>query len=167
MARAAMGWRAAVNLLKLGAGQQRTEFDMAWRVGVDIGGTFTDVALVDDASGAIGVAKVPTTPRNLAEGVLAGLSSAMQRYGLKPPEVVLLSHATTVVTNAILSEHGARAALVTTRGFRDILELRRSARCDLYDPAFSSRAAAASRSASASAPTARSSPRWPRPRSTA
>ena len=133
MARAAMGWRAAVNLLKLGARQLGTEFDMAWRVGVDIGGTFTDVALVDDASGAIGVAKVPTTPRNLAEGVLAGLSSAMQRYGLKPPEVVLLSHATTVVTNAILSEHGARAALITTRGFRDILELRRSARCDLYD----------------------------------
>ena len=73
MARAAMGWRAAVNLLKLGARQLGTEFDMAWRVGVDIGGTFTDVALVDEASGAIGVAKVPTTPRNLAEGVLAGL----------------------------------------------------------------------------------------------
>ena len=61
---------------------------MAWRVGVDIGGTFTDVALVDDASGAIGVAKVPTTPRNLAEGVLGALASAMQRYGLKPAEVL-------------------------------------------------------------------------------
>ena len=83
MARAAMGWRAAVNLLKLGARQLGTEFDMAWRVGVDIGGTFTDVALVDDASGAIGVAKVPTTPRNLAEGVLAGPS---QRHAALRPE---------------------------------------------------------------------------------
>ena len=106
---------------------------MAWRVGVDIGGTFTDVALVDEASGEIGVAKVPTTPRNLAEGVLAALGMAMDRYRVKRGDVALLSHATTVVTNAILEGHGARAALVTTRGFRDVLELRRSARADLYD----------------------------------
>ena len=106
---------------------------MAWRIGVDIGGTFTDVALIDDASGAIGVAKVPTTPRNLAEGVLSALDIAMQRYGIAAADVGLLSHATTVVTNAILEEKGARAALVTTRGFRDVLELRRSARADLYD----------------------------------
>ena len=106
---------------------------MAWRIGVDIGGTFTDVALIDDASGAIGVAKVPTTPRNLAEGVLSALDIAMQRYGIAAADVGLLSHATTVVTNAILEEKGARAALITTRGFRDVLELRRSARSDLYD----------------------------------
>ena len=106
---------------------------MAWRIGVDIGGTFTDVALIDDASGAIGVAKVPTTPRNLAEGVLSALDIAMQRYGIAAADVGLLSHATTVVTNAILEEKGARAALITTRGFRDVLELRRSARADLYD----------------------------------
>jgi N-methylhydantoinase A len=106
---------------------------MAWRIGVDIGGTFTDVALVDDASGHVGVAKVPTTPHDLAEGVLGALDRAMRRYGLVPAEVALLSHATTVVTNAILEETGARAALITTRGFRDVLELRRSARADLYD----------------------------------
>jgi N-methylhydantoinase A len=106
---------------------------MAWRIGVDIGGTFTDVALVEEASGRIGVAKVPTTPGNLAQGVLAALDSAMPRHGVEPAEVGLLSHATTVVTNAILQERGARAALVTTRGFRDVLELRRSARADLYD----------------------------------
>jgi N-methylhydantoinase A len=57
----------------------------------------------------------------------------MSRYGVVPTEVGLLSHATTVVTNAILQESGARAALITTRGFRDVLELRRSARADLYD----------------------------------
>jgi N-methylhydantoinase A len=106
---------------------------MAWRVGVDIGGTFTDVALVDDTTGEIGVAKVPTTPRNLAEGVLAGLANAMGRYKIEPSCIGLLSHATTVVTNSILEGHGARAALITTRGFRDVLELRRSARADLYD----------------------------------
>jgi N-methylhydantoinase A len=106
---------------------------MAWRIGIDIGGTFTDVALVDDASGRIGLAKVPTTPRHLAEGVLSALEAAMARYGVAPADVGLLSHATTVVTNAILEKKGARAALVTTRGFRDVLELRRSSRADLYD----------------------------------
>jgi len=106
---------------------------MAWRVGVDIGGTFTDVALIDDATGQIGVAKVPTTPRDFAEGVLGALETAMRRYNLAAADVGMLSHATTVVTNAILEEKGARAALVTTRGFRDVLELRRSARSNLYD----------------------------------
>ncbi|HEY7550424.1 MAG TPA: hydantoinase/oxoprolinase N-terminal domain-containing protein, partial [Hyphomicrobiaceae bacterium] len=84
---------------------------MAWRIGVDIGGTFTDVALIEEASGRIGVAKVPTTPRNPAQGVLAALEAAMQRHGVAAAEVGLLSHATTVVTNAILEEKGARAAL--------------------------------------------------------
>jgi N-methylhydantoinase A len=106
---------------------------MAWRIGVDIGGTFTDVALIDEASGRIGVAKVPSTPDNLARGVLTALEAAMRRQGVAAADVGLLSHATTVVTNAILEEKGARAALVTTRGFRDVLELRRSARADLYD----------------------------------
>ena len=106
---------------------------MAWRIGVDIGGTFTDVALVDDASGRIGVAKAPTTPRDFAQGVLSALDMAMRRYAVEANDVSLLAHATTVVTNAILEEKGARAALVATRGFRDVLELRRSSRADLYD----------------------------------
>jgi N-methylhydantoinase A len=106
---------------------------MVWRIGVDIGGTFTDVALVEEASGRIGVVKVPSTPADLAEGVLRALELAMSRYGVDHAKVELLSHATTVVTNAILEEKGARAALITTRGFRDVLELRRSARANLYD----------------------------------
>ena len=64
---------------------------------------------------------------------MRALELAMSRYEVAPTEVGLLSHATTVVTNAILEESGARAALITTRGFRDVLELRRSARADLYD----------------------------------
>ncbi len=106
---------------------------MAWRIGVDIGGTFTDVALVDEDSGTIGVAKVTTTVANFADGVLEGLRTAMARYQIDAADVSLLSHATTVVTNAILEEKGARAALISTRGFRDVLEMRRAARADLYD----------------------------------
>src|SRR5215468_9595550 len=106
---------------------------MVWRIGVDIGGTFTDVAVVEEASGRIGVAKVLTTPGDLAEGVLDALQSAMNRYDVVDLDVGLLSHATTVVTNAILEDKGARAALIMTRGFRDVLELRRSARANLYD----------------------------------
>jgi N-methylhydantoinase A len=106
---------------------------MVWRIGVDIGGTFTDVAVVEETSGRIGVAKVPTTPGVLSEGVLHALASAMSHYDVIPDQVGLLSHATTVVTNAILEEKGARAALITTCGFRDVLELRRSARANLYD----------------------------------
>lgn len=106
---------------------------MSWRIGVDIGGTFTDVALVDETSGEIGIAKVSTTPQDLALGVVTALESAIERHGVRPPDVGFLSHATTVVTNALLQEKGARTALITTRGFRDLLELRRSARADLYD----------------------------------
>src|SRR6202030_4231597 len=91
-------------IIAAGPGQGAT---MAWRIGVDIGGTFTDVALVDDASGRIGVAKVPTTPADLADGVLAALGTAMERHGVAPADVGLLSHATTIVTNAILEERGA------------------------------------------------------------
>lgn len=106
---------------------------MAWRIGVDIGGTFTDVAIVDDENGRIGVAKALTTPRDFAGGVLAALEMAMRRYGIAANDVTLLAHATTVVTNALLEEKGARAVMIATAGFRDVLELRRSSRPDLYD----------------------------------
>ena len=106
---------------------------MAWRLGVDIGGTFTDVALVNDADGTIGIAKTSTTPRNFGQGVITGLKQAIATYNVPVDDVSLLSHATTVVTNAVLEQKGARTALISTRGFRDLLELRRSARSDLYD----------------------------------
>jgi N-methylhydantoinase A len=106
---------------------------MSWRVGVDIGGTFTDVALVDETSGRIGIAKVPTTPRDFGQGVVTGLAIALEEHGIAADSVSLLSHATTVVTNAILEGKGAKAMLVSTKGFRDVLELRRSSRSSLYD----------------------------------
>jgi N-methylhydantoinase A len=106
---------------------------MAWRIGIDIGGTFTDVALVDEATGRIGVAKVLTTPGDFGAGVLDGITTGLREQAVEPAAVSLLSHATTVVTNALLEHKGARAGFVATRGFRDILELRRSSRPDLYD----------------------------------
>ena len=106
---------------------------MGWRIGVDIGGTFTDVAVLDEASGRAGIAKVSTTPGDFGAAVVEGTRAAMDEYRIAPDSVTLLSHATTVVTNALLESKGANVALVATRGFRDVLELRRSARADLYD----------------------------------
>ena len=106
---------------------------MAWRIGVDIGGTFTDVAAIDEASGRIGIVKLLTTPDDFSGAVVDGLRRIIEREGIAPAEVALLAHATTVVTNALFEKKGARAGLVNTRGFRDILELRRSSRADLYD----------------------------------
>jgi N-methylhydantoinase A len=106
---------------------------MAWRIGVDIGGTFTDVVLVDEETGHIGVIKVSTTPRDIAQGVIDGIRQSLSQYRVEPASVALLAHATTIVTNALLEEKGARAGFITTRGFGDVLELRRSSRADLYD----------------------------------
>ncbi len=106
---------------------------MAWRIGIDIGGTFTDVALVDEASGRIEVAKVPTTPADFGQAVITGIRQGLAANAIAAADVALLAHATTVVTNALLEKKGARAGFVATCGFRDLLELRRSSRADLYD----------------------------------
>jgi N-methylhydantoinase A len=106
---------------------------MAWRIGIDIGGTFTDVAMVEEGSGRIGIAKVLTTPRDFGQGVIDGIRRGLAENAIDPADVALLSHATTVVTNALLEHKGARCGFIATRGFRDLLELRRSSRPDLYD----------------------------------
>ncbi len=106
---------------------------MTWRIGIDIGGTFTDVAMVEVDTGRIEIAKVLTTPRDFGQGVIDGIGQGLALHAIDPATVTFLSHATTVVTNALLEKKGARAAFVATRGFRDILELRRSSRPDLYD----------------------------------
>ncbi len=106
---------------------------MAWRIGIDIGGTFTDVALVDEASGRIEVAKIPTTPADFGQAVITGIRQGLAANAIAATDVALLAHATTVVTNALLEKKGARAGFIATSGFRDLLELRRSSRADLYD----------------------------------
>jgi N-methylhydantoinase A len=106
---------------------------MAWRIGIDIGGTFTDVAMVEEDTGRIAIAKLPTTPHDFGQAVIDGIRQGLDANRIDPVNVSLLSHATTVVTNALLERKGARAGFVATRGMRDILELRRSSRADLYD----------------------------------
>jgi N-methylhydantoinase A len=106
---------------------------VAWRIGIDIGGTFTDVAMVEENTGRIAIAKLPTTPRDFGQAVIDGIRQGLNANRIDPADVSLLSHATTVVTNALLENKGARAGFITTRGMRDILELRRSSRADLYD----------------------------------
>jgi N-methylhydantoinase A len=97
------------------------------RLGVDVGGTFTDlVALVD---GHLVTAKVPSTPRNQAEGVLRALEAA----GIEAGQVAAFAHGSTVATNALLERNGARTALVSTAGFRDLIEIGRQQRPSLYD----------------------------------
>jgi N-methylhydantoinase A len=97
-------------------------------VGVDVGGTFTDLVLVDEADGRVSVAKVPTTIGNQADGVLAALAEA----SASPADVKIVVHGTTTATNALLERKGARVGLVTTRGFRDVLELGRRTRPTPY-----------------------------------
>jgi len=97
------------------------------RLGVDVGGTFTDLVAILD--GRLVTAKVPSTPRDQSAGVLVALDSA----GLDPAAVAVFAHGTTVATNALLERRGGRTALVTTEGFRDILEIGRQNRPSLYD----------------------------------
>jgi N-methylhydantoinase A len=103
------------------------------RVGIDIGGTFTDLILIDDASGEVTVGKVLTTPSDPSQAVADVLSEALQRTGAQPESVRHVIHGTTLVTNAVIERKGARTALLTTRGYRDAYEIAREHRYDLYD----------------------------------
>ncbi|MCV2393966.1 hydantoinase/oxoprolinase family protein [Actinotalea sp. M2MS4P-6] len=98
------------------------------RLGVDVGGTFTDVVAVA-ADGTVRIAKVPSTPRDQSEGVLSGWAA----LGADPADVLAFAHGTTVATNALLERRGGRTALVTTEGFRDLIEIGRQDRVALYD----------------------------------
>ena len=97
-------------------------------VGVDVGGTFTDLILLDRESGAIRVAKVPTTVDNQAVGVLAALAET----GVPLAEIETIIHGTTTTTNALLERKFSNAGLITTQGFRDVLELGRRTRPNPY-----------------------------------
>jgi N-methylhydantoinase A len=103
-----------------------------WRIGADIGGTFTDVILLSPA-GAVTAVKVLSTPPDFAAGVLSASLAGLAQAGAAPADVALVLHGTTVATNAILEMTGARTGLVTTAGFRDVLEIGRLRRPYLYD----------------------------------
>ncbi|GHC89354.1 hydantoinase/oxoprolinase family protein [Novosphingobium pokkalii] len=106
-----------------------------YRIAADIGGTFTDIACLSP-DGTLTTAKVPTTPGDYARAILAGIADVAARLGLQPADFAEILHASTIATNAILEGKGARTALVTTEGFRDVLEMRRIRVPRLYDPLY-------------------------------
>lgn len=103
------------------------------RVGVDSGGTFTDIAIYDRKTGRLAVWKVSSTPRDPSEGIVAGVRQGLVEQGFAGGDVAFLGHGTTVATNALIEQRFARTGLVTTRGFRDIVEVGRQMRPRLYD----------------------------------
>jgi N-methylhydantoinase A len=103
------------------------------RLGVDIGGTFTDLVLVDESTGALRVGKVLTTAKDPAHGVEQGIHALLDESRVAARDVRATVHGTTLATNALIERKGARTALLTTAGFRDALEIRREGRYDMYD----------------------------------
>ena len=101
-------------------------------IGVDVGGTFTDLVAVSVTDGAVRVAKVPSTPENQAHGVLAALDAALGVAGARLDQVQAINHGTTVTTNALLERKIARCGMITTQGFRDVIELGRRTRPNPY-----------------------------------
>jgi len=104
-----------------------------YRLGIDIGGTFTDAVLMNLGTGEFQTAKVSTTPKDLATGFLRAIERAISEAAVNPGEVVQIVHATTVATNAIIENKVVKSAFITTKGFRDMLEIQRQIRPTLYD----------------------------------
>ena len=106
---------------------------MRWRIGFDIGGTFTDFILYDGAENTVRLHKRLTTPHDPSEAALIGLEELTAMAGISLAQVGEIVHGTTLVTNAVIERKGARLGLITTRGFRDILEMGTEQRYDIYD----------------------------------
>ncbi len=99
---------------------------MAYRLGVDVGGTFTDLLLVNEENGRFWRHKTPSTPHDSSEGVMTGVKAICGEAGVKPSDVGVFLHGTTVATNAVLEGKGARVGLVTTEGYRQLMQIARS-----------------------------------------
>lgn len=106
---------------------------MQYRIGVDTGGTFTDVSLVSEETGEVYITKVPSTPENSAIGVMNGVKQILSETGVNSKDLSFFIHGSTVATNTLLEKKGAKTALVTTQGFRDVLEIGRQTRPKLYE----------------------------------
>lgn len=104
-----------------------------WRIGFDIGGTFTDLVLLNDITGEAIRHKTLTTPEDPSEGAYTGLTQLVELAGLEANDIHTITHGTTLAINALLERRGAKTALVVTRGFRDVLVLGREYRYDIYD----------------------------------
>ncbi len=106
---------------------------MGWIVGCDVGGTFTDFYTYEDESGTSFVHKTPSTPDNPARAIVEGLRELCQNRSIAPASIRRIDHGTTVATNCLIQRRGGKVALITTRGFRDLLEIGRQIRPHMYD----------------------------------
>ena len=106
---------------------------MTYRLGVDVGGTFTDLALHNTENDSLEFAKIPSTPSNQAIGVFNGISQLIERFAIDPEQIRFFSHGTTVATNTLIERKGVKSALVVTQGFKDVLQIGRQDRPHLYD----------------------------------
>ena len=106
---------------------------MSYKIGVDVGGTFTDVFLLNETTGQLAVHKVSSTPEDPSKAIIQGVSEILQIQKIPPDQVTYLAHGTTVATNAIIEQKGGKVGLLTTQGFRDLLEIGRQTRPKLYD----------------------------------
>lgn len=99
---------------------------MSYRLGVDVGGTFTDLLLINESNGETHTAKVPSTPEDSSVGVLNGIARICDESGIDPTQINRVMHGTTVATNAVLTGKGAKVGLVTTKGYKHVLQVARS-----------------------------------------
>lgn len=106
---------------------------MRYRLSVDVGGTFTDIVLFDSETQAIHTTKVHSTPSDSSVGIEAGIIKICKQVGIQPSDIDYFIHGTTVATNALLERKGAKTALITTKGFRDVLEIADQKRPELYN----------------------------------
>ena len=104
-----------------------------FRIGIDVGGTFTDYTLLDERTGAVSFHKVASTPKDPSEAIQQGIADLLRMHAIAPADVGHIGHGTTVATNLIIERRGSPTGLITTRGFRDVLELGRQVRPHLYD----------------------------------
>ena len=99
---------------------------MSYRLGVDVGGTFTDLLLINEQSGETFTAKVPSTPEDSSLGVLNGIARICEESGVPAESINHVMHGTTVATNAVLTGKGAKVGLITTKGYKQVLQVARS-----------------------------------------
>jgi len=105
---------------------RRTTGQAGYRLGADVGGTFTDILLIEESSGRSFTAKVPSTPADSSIGVLNGIERVCEQAGVSPADISHVMHGTTVATNTVLTASGARVGLVTTKGYKQVLQIARS-----------------------------------------
>jgi N-methylhydantoinase A len=104
-----------------------------YRIGIDVGGTFTDFTLLDEERAQVHFHKVASTPSDPSEAIALGIAELLAAHRIEPVQIRHIGHGTTVATNLVIERRGARAGLLTTRGFRDVMEIGRQVRPHLYD----------------------------------